>query len=75
MLIRRYERQDWASAWSILEPIFRTGETYAVPLEISEEDAEHLESEAPEGTTIEREGYEMNASAVLVIGSSTVQRS
>lgn len=42
------------------------GSFYAT--ELSEEDAAHLASEAPEGTTIERTGYEMNASAVLVIG-------
>ena len=36
------------------------------PKTISEEDAQHLESEAPEGVTIEREGYEFNASAILI---------
>ena len=36
------------------------------PKTISEEDAEHLQSEAPEGVTIEREGYELNASAILI---------
>jgi len=36
------------------------------PKTMSEEDAEHLESEAPAGTVIEREGYECNASAILI---------
>jgi hypothetical protein len=36
------------------------------PKTISEEDAEHLQSEAPEGVVIEREGYELNASAILI---------
>ncbi len=36
------------------------------PKVISEEDAAHLEEEAGEALTIEREGYEFNASAILV---------
>ena len=39
MLIRRYEEQDWNGVWAILEPVFRAGETYAYPLDISEDDA------------------------------------
>ena len=37
------------------------------PKEISEEDAEHLEEEAGGKIELEREGYEFNASAVLVL--------
>ena len=37
------------------------------PKTISEEDAEHLEEEAAEGVVIPREGYEFNASAILVL--------
>lgn len=36
------------------------------PKTINEEDAEHIASEAAEGVKIAREGYEFNASAVLV---------
>ena len=36
------------------------------PKTLSEADAEHLQSEAPAGVTIEREGYELNASAILI---------
>jgi hypothetical protein len=36
------------------------------PKTLSEEDALHLESEAPDGVTIPRQTYELNASAVLV---------
>ncbi len=36
------------------------------PKLLSEEDAEHLQSEAAPGVTIEREGYEFNASAILI---------
>ena len=39
MLIRPYERRDWDRVWAILEPVFRAGETYAFPLDISKEDA------------------------------------
>lgn len=37
------------------------------PKTISEADAQHIESEAVEGTTIPRETYEINASAILVL--------
>ncbi len=47
MLIRRYESQDWPGVWSILEPIFRAGETYAVPLDISEQDARRMWTGSP----------------------------
>jgi hypothetical protein len=36
------------------------------PKVLSAEDVEHLQSEAPEGVVIEREGYEFNASAILI---------
>jgi len=39
------------------------------PKVISEEDAEHLQAEAGQALEIEREGYEFNASAVLLIES------
>lgn len=37
------------------------------PKTISEEDAQHLEGEAAEGVVIPRDGYELNASAILVL--------
>ena len=30
---------DWPAIWSIIEPVFRAGETYALPRDISEADA------------------------------------
>ena len=39
MLIRPYAREDWDGVWRILEPVFRAGETYPVPRDISAEDA------------------------------------
>jgi hypothetical protein len=40
------------------------------PKRISEEDAAHLEDEAGEAIEIERDGYEFNASAVLLIADA-----
>jgi len=39
MLIRAYEPSDWPGVWAVLEPIFRAGETYAFPVDITEADA------------------------------------
>lgn len=36
------------------------------PQALSEEDAEHLQAEAPPGVVIARDGYELNASAILI---------
>ena len=36
MLIRPATPGDWPAIWSILEPTFRAGETYALPRDISE---------------------------------------
>lgn len=37
--IRSFEESDWAAVWGLLDPVFRAGETYAFPLDISEADA------------------------------------
>ncbi len=37
--IRLYQASDWPAVWRIMEPVFRTGETYAFPRDISEEEA------------------------------------
>jgi ribosomal protein S18 acetylase RimI-like enzyme len=37
--IRGAEKSDAAAIWTILEPVFRAGETYPLPQEISKEDA------------------------------------
>jgi ribosomal protein S18 acetylase RimI-like enzyme len=39
MHIRQFEDPDWPAVWGILEPIFRAGETYAYPCDISESSA------------------------------------
>lgn len=47
MVIRRYERQDWNDVWAILRPIFRSGETYAYPLDIAEDEARRTWTGSP----------------------------
>ncbi|MCF6224786.1 MAG: GNAT family N-acetyltransferase [Xanthomonadales bacterium] len=37
--IRRFDEQDWAGTWQIIEPVFRAGETYPFSPEITEEEA------------------------------------
>ncbi len=39
MKIRVFADDDWNEVWAILEPIFRAGETYAYPRDISKADA------------------------------------
>lgn len=37
--IRAFTDEDWPGVWSVLRPVFRAGETYAVDPEISEPEA------------------------------------
>jgi ribosomal protein S18 acetylase RimI-like enzyme len=37
--IRPYQPADWSAVWAMLAPVFRAGESYAVPRDISEEAA------------------------------------
>jgi len=46
-VIRQYEISDWEQVWDILRPVFRAGETYAFPMDISEEDACHAWTKVP----------------------------
>ena len=39
MDIRPFQESDWPGVWHFIEPVFRAGETYAFPRNISEEDA------------------------------------
>lgn len=34
--LRRFETRDWPRVWAVLEPIFRRGDAYAYPADISE---------------------------------------
>lgn len=50
--IREAQVIDWAAIWSILEPVFRAGETYSFPMDISENDARQAWISAPEATFV-----------------------
>lgn len=51
-LIRPFEPGDWPGVWAMLEPVFRAGETYAVPTDISEDEACRLWAQLPEATFV-----------------------
>jgi ribosomal protein S18 acetylase RimI-like enzyme len=50
--IRRAEENDWPSIWKISEPVFRSGETYAIPTDISEQEAHQVWMEKPLATYV-----------------------
>jgi len=50
--LRPYQPEDWACLWAILEPVFRAGETYAVPRDISEQDAHRFWVELPRAVRV-----------------------
>lgn len=50
--IRRFDEQDWAATWQIIEPVFRAGETYPFSPEITEEEAYKAWIEKPSATFI-----------------------
>ena len=50
--IRRFLTRDWTMLWSIIEPVFRAGETYAFSPGITEEDAYHIWIEKPKATFV-----------------------
>jgi len=50
--IRPYQPEDWPALWAILEPVFRAGETYAIPRDISEQDAHRTWIEAPRAVRV-----------------------
>lgn len=52
MIIRKYKKSDWTEVWQIIEKVFREGETYAYPPEISEEDAHKVWIESPKETYV-----------------------
>ena len=45
--IRELQDSDWPSVWAILEPVFRSGETYAVDVDIAEPAARSMWFESP----------------------------
>ena len=47
MSIREFEERDWPALWAMLEPIFRAGETYALPTDVSQGEAYRFWVTAP----------------------------
>ena len=55
---RRFEEQDWLQVWSVMEPVFRLGQMYAFPVDISEAEAHKAWVETPQQTyVVEMDGY------------------
>ncbi|MGD1899699.1 MAG: GNAT family N-acetyltransferase [Phormidesmis sp.] len=54
--IRRFESVDWPHVWSILEPVFRAGETYAFSPDISEAEAHNVWVDRPKTTYVAVDG-------------------
>lgn len=55
MHIRPFHAQDWPAVWAILVPVFRAGDTYGVPPEISEGEARALWTDAPKAAFVAKE--------------------
>jgi len=50
--IRAIEPADWPGTWAILEPVFRAGETYTFPIDITDDDARSRWIDKPSATFI-----------------------
>ncbi|MDN3520973.1 GNAT family N-acetyltransferase [Halomonas ramblicola] len=50
--LRAYRPEDWPALWAFIEPVFRAGETYAVPRDITEQDAHRLWIELPRAVRV-----------------------
>ena len=56
MIIRQATDADWPAIWSILEPVFRAADTYAVDRDITEGAARAVWMEAPVKTYVATDG-------------------
>ena len=52
MNIRPFKEDDWGATWRIIEPVFRSGETYAFSPEITVEEAHKVWVEIPSATYV-----------------------
>ena len=50
--VREFAQADWPEVWTLLEPVFRLGDTYAFPTDISEAEAQGVWIEAPAATFV-----------------------
>ncbi|MBU6229430.1 MAG: GNAT family N-acetyltransferase [Cyanobacteria bacterium REEB459] len=55
--IRAYRSQDWPQLWSILEPIFRAGETYVFDPDISAAEAQGIWVDTPPLTFVAEDSH------------------
>lgn len=54
--IRPYNDADWPTVWKIMEPVFRSGETYAFATTIGEDEARMEWVDKPELTFVAEDG-------------------
>ena len=50
--IRPFEESDWPATWQIIESVFRAGETYPFPPDITEKEAYNVWVEIPSATFV-----------------------
>lgn len=50
--IRPFERTDWKAVWAVVEPVFRSGETYAFSPDITELEARRVWIDTPTATYV-----------------------
>lgn len=53
--IHAFEEADWPAVWALIEPVFRSGETYAFSTDISEAEAYRVWIEAPAATFVAKD--------------------
>ena len=56
--INKIEESDWSLIWKILEPVFRSGETYAFSPDISETEAHKVWVENPIATYVAKDNFD-----------------
>ena len=49
---RPIEEADWQEVWQIIKPVFRAGETYPYPMDITEDEARRNWIDAPSATYV-----------------------
>lgn len=50
--IRVFSEQEWRDTWKIVEPVFRAGDTYSFPTDITEQQAHEIWIEHPLATYV-----------------------
>ena len=56
--INKIEESDWSLIWKLLEPVFRSGETYAFSPDISEIEAYKVRVENPVATYVAKDNFD-----------------